>query len=173
MKEAEALYKFLVQCPHGGRALITGSRLYEGSYDRRGWYKDPYCVDMLPGDGVDLVHDLEEPLDQGKFNHVDCCSVLEHVRRPWLFAENIQNVLEPSGTILVSVPFVWRMHAYPSDYWRMTPEAMPALFPEIEWKQRQIFAHGKPCKKPGVLTEGKRSHLERCEVFAFGVKKCA
>jgi len=35
--------------------------------------------------------------------------------------ESITALLEEAGTLFVSVPFAWHIHAYPSDYWRFTP----------------------------------------------------
>lgn len=87
---------------------------------------------MEDGPGVDLVHDMEYPLDR-KFNSIICCSVLEHCQRPWRMAKNIEDSLESGGCLFVSAPFVWRFHSYPSDYWRLSKEAYPILFPNVEW----------------------------------------
>ncbi len=102
-------------------ALVVGSKCYKDKIDRRQLYPHAFGVDLFEGEGVDLVHDLETPLPAtvGPFDHVDCCSVLEHVRRPWLLAENVENALDEGGTILISVPFAWRVHGYPGDGWRM------------------------------------------------------
>lgn len=37
------------------------------------------------------------------------------------------------GVVFISVPFCWKIHGYPSDYWRFTPEAIKVLFPEIKF----------------------------------------
>jgi hypothetical protein len=39
--------------------------------------------------------------------------------------------LNKNGVLYVSVPFSWKFHAYPSDYWRFTPEGIRILFPKI------------------------------------------
>ena len=150
--------------------LVVGSRMYDGTPDRRAYYADAVGLDMQAGPGVDLVHDLEEPLPGWEFDHVDLCSVLEHVRRPWLLAANVQALMAPGATILVSVPFVWRMHAYPSDYWRMTPEALDVLFPRIEWQTKRFVVGPKVCKKVPALTAG-QVYMARAETVAFGCLK--
>ena len=158
--------------PEPGRTLIVGSKVYGGKEDRRKRYPDAVGVDMLPGDGVDVVVDLEEPLPEiGTFRHIECMSVLEHSRRPWLMAANLERLLEPGGTIFVSVPFVWRIHAYPSDFWRMTPEAVRSIFPNIEWEALMLAADrlrdGPPIRSTKV--DG-HPYMARTETVGFGRK---
>lgn len=154
-----------------GRTLIVGSKLYEGSVDRRSWYPDREVlgVDLQDGDGVDVVHDMQHRLSclHGTFQHVDCCSVLEHCARPWLVAQNIEWVMEPGASILLSVPFAWRVHGYPSDYYRFTREAIPILFPGIKWLTLFYTANGEKRKAP----HGKPGYVERTEVVGYGVMK--
>lgn len=129
---------------------------------------------MLPGDGVDFVYDLEEPLPaawQGWFSHVDCCSVLEHTQRPWVVAKTIEDCLVRGGTLLLSVPFVWRVHGYPSDYWRITTSALPVLFPRMRWLFSRYLVDGRFRKlSPGGRFENGDLWMARSEVVAFGVK---
>lgn len=148
---------------------MIGSRIYPGTDDRRSMYEDCLGLDMQDGDGVDLVHDMEKPLGL-VFSHIDCCSVLEHTKRPWLVAKNMQDALEIGGTILVSVPFIWREHGYPSDYWRMTANALPVLFEKIRWRQIAYYGHDGKRKKPESISHCGAIWLERTEVFAFGEK---
>lgn len=162
--------------PAPGRTLIVGSRVIDGKPDRRRYYDDAVGVDLEAGDGVDLVHDLEDPLPDvfGTFAHVECLSVLEHVRRPWLMARSIERALAPGGTLFVSVPFVWRVHNYPGDYWRMTPAALRVLFPNIAWSVLTL-AHWKLAKGDRVPSEtiDQYPYMARCETYGFGVRACA
>ncbi len=159
--------------PNEGRTLIVGSKLYKGKEDRRLRYADAVGVDMLEGDGVDVVADLEEALPDGigQFAHIECMSVLEHSRRPWLLAANLESLLEPGGTMFVSVPFCWRVHAYPSDYWRMTPEAIRSLFPAIQWEALK-FASDKLRDGPSLKSAEIAGHpyMARTETAGFGRK---
>jgi SAM-dependent methyltransferase len=168
-----ALEKFAGRFPaKSGRALVVGSKCYEGKQDRRLLYGRAIGVDLFGGEGVDVVHDLENPLpgSLGRFDHVDCVSVLEHVRRPWLLAANVEVVMKRGATILVSVPFVWRVHAYPSDYWRLTAEALEVLFPNIRWLSKRYLVNGRARKVvPGKL-DGTGQWMARAELVAAGVK---
>lgn len=92
-------------------------------------------IDMQKGRGVDLVCDLTQTLPTSlvdMFQTVFCISILEHVSRPWVFADNICDMLRPGGLLFVSVPWCWRYHGHPSDYWRMSPEALKTLFRALE-----------------------------------------
>ncbi len=160
--------------PKEGATILVGSRDYGGG-DRRTLYgpgSPVLGIDQFEGPGVDLVHDFEKPLTTlHRFVHIDCCSVLEHCRRPWLMCKNMEDALQPDGTIMVSVPMVWRIHNFPDDYWRFTPNGLRSLFTEIDWVEIVIMARGKIFDRPFAFEDEKgRKFLERCEVFAFGRK---
>lgn len=163
---------YLARFRVSGRALVVGSKQHKGKADRRKLYGTALGLDMEPGDGVDIVHDLEKPLPDtfGLFDHVDCVSVLEHVKRPWLLCANIERVMADDATILISVPFVWRVHAYPSDYWRMTVDALPILFPGITWKSRDYLAGSKIVRAPSGTTINDQTYMQKTEVMAFGIR---
>lgn len=158
--------------PKGGRTLIIGSKLYPGRVDRRRLYPDVVGLDMLPGDGVDVVCNLEEEVPEGQFAHVECLSVLEHSRAPWLLAANVERLLEPGGTLFVAAPFVHEFHGYPSDFWRFTMEGVKLLFPGIEFETLAL-AHRKLTYKPrlGRIKVEEFPYFARCEVVGFGVRK--
>lgn len=161
--------------PNPGRTLIVGSQVYAEKEDRRFRFADAVGVDMLPGPGVDVVQDMEDirgAMSLGLFDHVECMSVLEHCKRPWLMAQTIEALMREGATIFVSVPFCWRVHGYPSDYWRMTPEALGVLFPSIEWDIR-AFTHEKVSRKsiiPAVNRNG-LPYMARTETAGFGRKR--
>ena len=171
--EAELLERFSRKwLPRPQRALVVGAKCYGSKPDRRKLYAQAIGVDLFDGEGVDLVHDLEAPLPEsvGKFDFVDCVSTLEHVRRPWVLAENIERALEPGGSLLISVPFAWRVHAYPNDLWRMTTEALPVLFPSIEWRSLKYSANGRLCKLVPRKADNDGRWIGRAEVIGAGIK---
>jgi len=155
-----------------GRTLVVGSKQYKTKPDRRELYDYALGLDLESGPGVDIVFDLENPLPEsfGKFDHIDCVSVLEHVQRPWILCANIERLMKPNATILVSVPFVWRVHAYPSDYWRITANTLPILFPNIEWQERGYTNERGWVKKAEALTVDGMVYMQKTEVVAFGIR---
>lgn len=159
--------------PNAGRTLIVGSRLYVDKEDRRALYADALGVDMLAGPGVDRVLDLEQDLpdDLGQFDHVECMSVLEHARRPWLLAANIERLMKPGATIFFTIPFIWRVHAYPSDYWRMTPEAVKVIFPSVTWDALLLASDTlSPGPKVRTIKQDEHPFFIRTETVGFGHK---
>ncbi len=97
-------------------------------------------VDTKAGPGVDLALDLtadfatiDAALGGRRFGSVFCMSVLEHCEQPFQMARNIVGLLEPGGAACIAVPFVWKLHAYPSDYWRFTPDGVQALFRDLDF----------------------------------------
>lgn len=163
-------FEKLIQ-PKAGRTLIVGSRIYNGKEDRRKRYPDAIGVDMSPGEGVDVVADLERPLGE-RFAHIECMSVLEHCKRPWLMTASLEKMLEPGGTIFVTVPFIWRRHGYPDDYFRFTVAGVKCLFERIKWTH-DTYSHRHLCTAddvPCVKAGEDWPYYARTEVAVFGNK---
>lgn len=128
--------------------LEIGSKDYGNTPDlRRHFPGTRYTgVDQSAGPGVDLVCDFTADFDSLRarigldcFGTVICFSVFEHCRDPFRMAVNITRFLGDGGTLLLSVPFVWNIHAYPEDYWRFTPSAVPLLFPGLRMLHERSY----------------------------------
>jgi SAM-dependent methyltransferase len=131
-----------------GAILEIGSKDYGSTANFRGLFaSNPYVgVDMAAGPGVDRVLDLTTgtgDLPLGAFALGICCSVLEHTDRPWQMAEHMTALIRPGGSLFLSVPWVWRYHAYPDDYFRFSWRGIEALFPAFEW-QHKVFSTNVP-----------------------------
>lgn len=123
-----------------GPILEIGSRDYGTTANLRDLFPGEMYIgiDMQAGKGVDRVLDLTIPfekidavLEGRRFGAIICLSVLEHCAQPFLMAANITKLLHSGGTLYVSVPFSWKFHGYPSDYWRFTHEGVKKLFPDL------------------------------------------
>ena len=103
-------------------------------------------IDMRPGPGVDAVENVE---CLGRPDHsigsVLALNLFEHVQRFWLGFEQLRRVLKPGGLMLVSCPFYFHVHSYPSDYWRFTPESFRVL---LEPYPSKIIGYHGPAKRP-------------------------
>ncbi len=126
-----------------GPFLEVGSRDYGSTQDLRSLYPGQKYVgvDMSEGPGVDHMLNLtsewdiiDETLGGERFGAIFCFSVLEHCENPFLMAENMSRLLRPDGKVCLSVPFAWKFHGYPSDYWRFTHEGVRKLFPRLQWR---------------------------------------
>jgi SAM-dependent methyltransferase len=80
--------------------------------------------------------DLCAPLDgQGTFDVVICEQVIEHVVDPFRAAANLRGLCNSGGHVVVSSPFLIRVHELPvfglRDYWRFTPRGLRTLLEHV------------------------------------------
>ena len=61
-------------------------------------------------------------LDQ--YDVVLCEQVLEHVVDPWRAAKTLHDLCVPGGHVVVSTPFLIRVHPTPLDLWRFTEDGL-------------------------------------------------
>jgi SAM-dependent methyltransferase len=96
--------------------------------------------------------DICAPLtEERRFDVVICEQVLEHVEDPWKAAENLRGLCARDGLVIVSTPFLIKVHELPDlgmfDYWRFTPRGLRLLLErsglEVEsvgsWGNRQAL----------------------------------
>jgi hypothetical protein len=50
-------------------------------------------------------------------------------------AANLTRLVRPGGTLYVAVPWVWRYHPYPDDYFRFSWRGITEIFPGITWSR--------------------------------------
>lgn len=81
--------------------------------------------DIVPFDGQTI------PFEDSSFDHILCTEVLEHVEDPASLIAEMNRVLRPGGTMVVTVPFSARVHHAPYDYHRYTPFRLRSLFAPV------------------------------------------
>ena len=47
----------------------------------------------------------------------------------------VSRVIRPGGLLYLSVPWVWRYHPYPDDYFRFSHRGVISLFEQFEWSR--------------------------------------
>ena len=103
-----------------------------------------YGIDIRKGNNVDVAWDIclnsgcYQPttlygFDITNVELVYAISVFEHLAKPWIASQNIQTILKGGGLLFIAVPWVWRYHPYPDDYFRYSFSGIKSLFPDIEW----------------------------------------
>ena len=110
---------------HGlGASDLCAAEISGSAHSSRGWRK--YVELGYPE--FDLCAPLTE--DQ-RFDVVICEQVLEHVPDPWAAVENLRLLCVPGGRVVVSTPFLIKIHELPEwrmyDYWRFTPRGLRTL----------------------------------------------
>ena len=101
-----------------------------GLADLRPYFRGRQYVgcDMRPGVGVDRIEDLSRlTLDDDIAGTIICVETLEHVFAVQRAIDEMLRVLAPGGVIVITTPFDFRLHDYPSDYWRLTPACLSRL----------------------------------------------
>lgn len=68
------------------------------------------------------------PFKSNAFDAVLCFAVLEHVKYPWLVAQEMCRVLKPGGRLAVNAPFLAPLHGYPGHYYNMSGSGLLAFF---------------------------------------------
>lgn len=91
--------------------------------------------------------DLCAPLVQrGAWDVVICEQVIEHVVDPALAAANLRGLCAPGGHVIVSTPFLIRVHELPvygmQDFWRFTPCGLRMLLERAGLEVDEIGAWG-------------------------------
>lgn len=93
-------------------------------------------IDMRPGPGVDLVMDIAPNypelgtfwrLPDDTMQTVLMLDTIEHVEYPREAVRNIRYNMGRDSIFVMTGPFYFKIHDYPSDYWRFTQAAFSSL----------------------------------------------
>jgi SAM-dependent methyltransferase len=91
----------------------------------------------------DICAPLEE---ERRFDMVICEQVLEHVVDPCAAARNLRGLCNPGGHVIVSTPFLIKVHELPDlgmfDYWRFTPRGLRLLLERAGLEVEEMGAWG-------------------------------
>lgn len=125
-------------CP--GPIYEFGSYQVEGQEDYanlRDYFPGKRFVgcDMRAGLGVDRVEDVTDiQLPDETAGTVLCIETFEHVFEVRKAFDEVYRLLKPGGLFIITSPLNFRIHAYPDDYWRMTPSCLRRLMGPYEAK---------------------------------------
>ncbi len=74
---------------------------------------------------VDVVASAEDvPLPDAAYDVVLCTEVLEHVPDGDAAFDELARLVRPGGVVVVTVPFLYRLHEEPHDHRRVTPHGV-------------------------------------------------
>jgi SAM-dependent methyltransferase len=81
-------------------------------------------------DDLDYIGDVQDMpmIPDRSFDSAGCFGILEHVPDPARAAAEINRILKPGGVLIVTVPFLARIHEIPFDYYRYTGNGIKHLF---------------------------------------------
>lgn len=85
-------------------------------------------LDMDARVGPEAIADAHQlPLRDAVADVVLMSELLEHLACPQLALAEAARALRPGGILIVTVPFLYRVHGAPEDYWRWTPKGLERL----------------------------------------------
>lgn len=89
---------------------VGGTKSYKAGYFN---IEDVEYLNIDPATNPDYVED-------NLYDAVILSQVLEHLVNPEIVLTKIFRVLKPGGTLLITTPFLFKVHACPNDYQRWT-----------------------------------------------------
>ena len=99
-----------------------------------------YKVDFRPYKGIDFLTDLNKPIPvfDGTFDGILMSNLLEHIPEPLALLQESHRILKQGGVLLVTVPFLIKVHQAPYDFLRYTEFMLKRLFSNAGFLQIRI-----------------------------------
>jgi len=104
--------------------------------------------DQKQGAGIDVSGDVFDDavfqaLRAERFKALLCCNILEHVNDPDRLARRCEDLVEPGGILVVTVPRSYPYHRDPIDtMFRPSPAEVAALFPRCRTAESAVIEPG-------------------------------
>jgi SAM-dependent methyltransferase len=91
---------------------------------------------------ADIFADLNKPLpvEDAVADTVVCLSVLEHLSEPQTLLNEAHRIMKPGAVMILQVPWQWRLHEEPYDFFRYTPYGLKYMFEKAGFKDIEIEA---------------------------------
>lgn len=119
---------------------------YYGIYEKK--ISDVFCIDW-ENTGTQQIHidkfvNLNERIDitSDTFDSILLSDVLEHIANPELLLQELSRILKKNGFIVIMVPFLYRIHEEPHDYYRYTEYALKHLLSKSGFKIIEFESYG-------------------------------
>ena len=107
------------------------------------WRREAWCsYTTLDYPAFDLCSPSEESPHWRTYDVVIAEQVLEHVEDPMLALGTLRKLGRPGGTVIVSTPFLIRVHPQPGDYWRFTPQGLRTILRQAGFEDIVVDSWG-------------------------------
>lgn len=114
--------------------------------------KNSLYSDMLPA-GIDydslnidpkieptflIVPDEKFPIADNVYDTCICLNTLEHVYDARFVLDEIFRIMKPGGVVHISIPFIFRVHGHPDDYFRGTSSWWRETLSRVGFSETQL-----------------------------------
>jgi ubiquinone/menaquinone biosynthesis C-methylase UbiE len=114
-----------------------------GVFDINAYQLNVYYANLNANKGADFLSDAAAIATVDScFSTVICAELLEHVPDPRSVLTEVYRVLVPSGKLLITVPFLYPIHADPYDFGRYTDFYWLKTLEEIGFSHIEIEKQG-------------------------------
>ena len=101
-------------------------------------------LNLDPTKAPDVMANGEHiPMAASSVDAVICMETMEHVGDPRQVTSEFGRILRPGGTLILSVPFMYRIHSRPWDFWRFTEYGVRRLVAEAGLEVVQLEPLGR------------------------------
>ena len=118
--------------------------------------------DYVAGADVDVMadaHILSRVFGENSFDVIIAKSVFEHLRKPWIVAQEMLKTLKHGGVFLVVTHNCFPIHSYPYDYFRYTKDGLESLFDGVG---EVVTNYDFPCEIHSQLGKQTNCYLNVC-----------
>ncbi len=103
-------------------------------------------ADISKINGLDVVADGHYlPFKKSSFDCVLSSAVLEHVKEPNKFVNEVSKILKKNGIFILNVPHIFYIHNEPHDYFRFTKYGASYLLEKNDFKILKVLPVGGLC----------------------------
>lgn len=104
------------------------------------------AVDVIPFPEVDIICDLTRciPFRESSMDAVVLMNVLEHVYDTKGLLKSIHKLLKPGGKLILTIPFLLKVHFSPYDFYRYTHHSLERILQEADFIVDSISGYYDP-----------------------------
>lgn len=147
LKKLDVLPKTVIEI--GGGRRFNVSKIFNSTYIN---------FDFSTNTGIPtIVRNIVTDNFDDYYNYADIIytnNTLEHIIDPFIAAKKIYNMLKYKGILFIRVPFSYRYHPVPNDYWRFSPTGLQALFPKVKCLESGLDIHARRRNDKGSFKNG-------------------
>lgn len=138
------LARMAATIPSGSQVLdLGGTRRRKGKFNMADFPVNVIRANLSQHERPDVVADGGGlPFPACCFDAAYCVELFEHVRHPEIVLQEVWRTLKPGGKLIVTAPFLFRVHPDPHDYRRFTDQFWRETLADLGFERVMSEKHG-------------------------------